>query len=113
MKKLLALLITTSVFAQIESENVTFMNAMNRAMTRMDEAMSSAPMNGDPDDDFATMMIPHHQGAIEMAKVELKFGKDPVLCRLAQEILVDQQSEIDAMRLWLEKNAAHRAKKGE
>jgi uncharacterized protein (DUF305 family) len=55
------------------------------------------------DHDFAAMMIPHHQGAIDMAKAELSYGKDPVMRRLAQEILVDQQSEIDAMRLWLSK----------
>jgi len=51
------------------------------------------------------MMIPHHRGAIDMAKSELLYGKDPVMRRLAQEILVDQQSEIDAMDLWLKKHA--------
>ena len=60
-------------------------------------------MNGNVDHDFATMMIPHHEGAIEMAKAELIYGKDPVMRRLAQEILVDQKSEIDAMNLWLAK----------
>jgi len=65
--------------------------------------MAAAPMNGNPDHDFAAMMIPHHQGAIDMAKAELSYGKDPAMRRLAQEILVDQQSEIDAMRLWLSK----------
>src|SRR6266404_3476173 len=72
---------------------------------RMDRQMASAPMNGDVDHDFAAMMIPHHQGAIDMAKAELIYGKDPVMRRLAQEILIDQQSEIDAMQLWLEKTA--------
>jgi hypothetical protein len=48
-------------------------------------------------------MIPHHQGAIEMAKVELQFGVDPVLRRLAQEIIVTQKSEIDVMNLALKK----------
>jgi uncharacterized protein (DUF305 family) len=52
------------------------------------------------------MMMPHHQGAIDMAKVELTYGKEPVMRRLAQEIIVDQQSEIDAMQLWLTKNSA-------
>lgn len=46
-----------------------------------------------------------------MAKAELSYGKDPVMRRLAQEILVDQQSEIDVMQLWLNKNAAGDAKK--
>jgi uncharacterized protein (DUF305 family) len=44
------------------------------------------------------MMMPHHQGAIEMAKVELQFGADPRLRRLAQEIIITQQSEIDVMK---------------
>jgi uncharacterized protein (DUF305 family) len=57
------------------------------------------------------MMIPHHQGAIDMAKAELIYGKAPVMRRLAQEILVDQQSEIDVMQLWLRKTAEHNSKK--
>ena len=73
--------------------------------------MADAPMNGDVDHDFATMMMPHHQGAIDMAKAELRYGKDPVMRRLAQEILVDQQSEIDAMQLWLTKSALNNVKK--
>jgi uncharacterized protein (DUF305 family) len=51
-------------------------------------------------------MIPHHDGAIEMAKDELLYGKDPTMRRMAQEILVDQQSEIDAMNLWLSRQAS-------
>jgi uncharacterized protein (DUF305 family) len=57
------------------------------------------------------MMIPHHRGAIDMAKAELIHGKDPVMRRLAQEILVDQQSEIDVMRLWLGKTTAGKLQK--
>ena len=72
--------------------------------------MAAALMNGNVDHDFATMMIPHHQGAIDMAKAELNYGKDPVMRRLAQEIIVDQKSEIDAMQLWLTKNLAARKK---
>jgi uncharacterized protein (DUF305 family) len=63
--------------------------------------MVSAPMTGDPDHDFAAMMIPHHQAAIDMAKVELLYGKDPVLRRLAQEIIVTQEQEIEVMRMRL------------
>jgi uncharacterized protein (DUF305 family) len=82
---------------------VRFMHAMNESMDRMDRGMKSAPMNGVVDRDFCTMMIPHHQGAIDMAKAELLYGKDPVIRRLAEEIIVDQQSEIQAMQLWLSK----------
>jgi uncharacterized protein (DUF305 family) len=88
-----------------------FMQAMDASMQRMDRQMVSAPMNGNVDHDFAAMMIPHHQGAIDMAKAELIYGKDPVMRRRAQEILVDQQSEIDAMQLWLRKTAEQNSKK--
>ena len=81
------------------------MQEMKGSMERMDRHMATAPMNGNADHDFASMMIPHHQGAIDMAKAELIYGKDPVMRRLAQEILVDQQSEIDAMQLWLGKKS--------
>ena len=88
------------------------MQQMNgESMERMDRQMATAPMNGNADHEFAAMMIPHHQGAIDMAKAELTYGKDPVMRRLAQEILVDQQSEIDAMRLWLGKTAASNSQK--
>jgi uncharacterized protein (DUF305 family) len=80
-----------------------FMKDMDVAMKRMDHDMGAAPMNGNVDHDFAAMMIPHYQGAIDMAKGELSYGKDPVMRRLAEEIIVDQKSEIDVMNLWLKK----------
>ncbi len=80
----------------------SFDGLMAGADSRMMQAMQAAPRNGQPDHDFASMMIPHHQGAIEMAKVELLYGKDPVLRRIAQEIIVTQQQEIVVMRLQLE-----------
>jgi uncharacterized protein (DUF305 family) len=89
--------------AQMEPHAMGFMQFMNESMDRMDKGMKSAPMNGDVDHDFATMMMPHHQGAIDMAKAELAYGKDPLMRRLAEEIIVDQQSEIQAMQLWLSK----------
>jgi len=70
------------------------------ASARMHAAMA-VPFTGDPDRDFARMMIPHHQGAIDMAVAELRYGKDKRLRRLAQEIIVDQQQEIAAMHLAL------------
>jgi len=74
---------------------------MDEAMAIMDNGMSRAPMTGDPDHDFAAMMIPHHQGAVDMAKAELLYGKDPVLRRLAQEIIVTQEQEINIMTMRL------------
>jgi uncharacterized protein (DUF305 family) len=79
---------------------------MDASMKVMDHDMATAPMTGDADHDFASMMVPHHQGAIDMAKAELLYGKDPTLRRLAQEIIADQKSEIDLMNLWLKKHAA-------
>ncbi len=105
------LLIAAAAAAQMTPYNAGFMQAMNASMKQMDRDMAEAPMNGDVDHDFATMMMPHHQGAIDMAKAELRYGKDPVMRRLAQEILVDQQSEIDAMQLWLTKSALNNVKK--
>ena len=97
--------------AEIQSTGAQFMQQMNGSMARMDGQMAKAPMNGNVDHDFASMMIPHHQGAINMAKAELVYGKDPVMRRLAQEILIDQQSEIDAMRLWLGKTTSRNPQK--
>ena len=73
---------------------------MDEAVKRMHADMH-VPTTGDPDRDFARMMIPHHQGAIDMALVELRYGKDPRLRRLAQEIIVTQQQEIAVMHLAL------------
>jgi uncharacterized protein (DUF305 family) len=92
--------------AQMRPSVVEFDHAMQLSMSRMDSGMKAAPMNGNIDHDFAAMMIPHHQGAIDMAKAELIYGKDPVMRRLAKEIIVDQQSEIEVMQLWLSKKSA-------
>jgi hypothetical protein len=89
-----------------KGQDATLVHAMHESMMRMHAQIDAAETNGNPDRDFASMMIPHHQGAIDMAKAELLYGKDPVIRRLAQEIMVDQQSEIDAMKLWLGKMAA-------
>jgi uncharacterized protein (DUF305 family) len=75
-----------------------FAQDMNSAMKRMMDAMHARP-SGDVDRDFTTVMIPHHQGAIDMAVAELRYGMNPRLKRIAQEIIVDQQQEIAAMRL--------------
>jgi len=97
--------------AQMDSGATSFMHIMDESMKHMDADMNSAPMNGNDDHDFATMMMPHHQGAIDMAKAELIYGKDPVMRRLAEEIIVDQQSEIQAMQLWLSKQTSQSSTK--
>src|SRR5258706_8434692 len=85
----LGLLIAVTAAAQMLPPATKFMQAMDASMKHMDRDMSAAPMNGNVDHDFATMMMPHHQGAIDMAEAELSYGRDPVMRRLAQEIIVD------------------------
>jgi hypothetical protein len=70
--------------------------AMNKMMTNMD-----VKPTGNVDADFSAMMIPHHQGAIDMALAELRYGKNEQLRRIAQEIIVEQQQEIIAMHMAL------------
>ena len=77
-----------------------FLEENEMAMTKMMDGMDAKP-SGDVDKDFVAMMIPHHQGAIDMAQAELRHGKNEQLRRIAQEIIVEQQQEIVAMRIAL------------
>ena len=77
-----------------------FLADNSAAMDKMMAGMEIKP-TGDVDVDFSAMMIPHHQGAIEMALAELRYGKNEKLRRIAQEIIVEQQQEIIAMHLAL------------
>ena len=70
-------------------------------MKRMHAEMSAVRPSGDSDLDFVRLMLPHHEAAIDMARAQLKYGQDPRMRRLAQEIITDQQSEIELMKLWL------------
>ncbi|WP_433996169.1 DUF305 domain-containing protein [Bradyrhizobium lablabi] len=75
-----------------------FLSENDAAMNKMMADMVIKP-TGDVDRDFVAMMVPHHQGAIDMAKSVLRYGRNEQLRRLAQEIVVTQQQEIAAMRL--------------
>jgi hypothetical protein len=77
-----------------------FLAESSAAMDKMMAGMDVTP-TGDVDADFAAMMIPHHQGAIDMAIGYLRYGQNEQLRRIAQEIIVDQQQEIAAMHLAL------------
>jgi uncharacterized protein (DUF305 family) len=75
-----------------------------QANMRMHAAMD-IEYTGNPDVDFARSMIPHHQGAIDMANVMLQYGEDPELRQLAEEVIAAQQAEIAFLTAWLERNA--------
>ena len=85
-----------------------FLAENETAMNKMMDGMAAKP-TGDVDRDFVAMMTPHHQGAIDMAVIELRYGKNEQLRRIAQEIVVDQMQEIAAMKLALGEPAADTA----
>ena len=91
---------TAASAAAAEADEAPFLAENGTAMDKMMAGMEIKP-SGDVDADFSAMMIPHHQGAIDMALAELRYGKNEQLRRIAQEIIVDQQQEIAAMRLAL------------
>ncbi len=75
-----------------------FAKAMRAGMQRMMSEMHAAGDSGNPDADFLAMMIPHHEGAVEMARLALIHGRGPATRRLAEEIVASQPTEIAAMK---------------
>lgn len=75
-----------------------FVREMHAGMKKMMDDMHAPGYTGNPDVDFLAMMIPHHEGAVEMARLVLIHGKDPLTRRLAEEIIASQTAEIMAMR---------------
>jgi uncharacterized protein (DUF305 family) len=78
--------------------NARFEHQMHEAMATMTRAMATLPTTGDPDRDFLAMMVAHHEGAVEMARLALVHGRDPLVRRLAEEIIASQQAEIVSMK---------------
>lgn len=78
--------------------------AFAKAHQNMMASMQAMPPTGDADKDFVMMMMPHHQGAIDMAKIELQYGKDKELRAMAEQIIKAQEKEIAEMKKW---QAAH------
>lgn len=81
-----------------------FAALMADAMAVMDDGMARAVMTGQPEHDFVTMMLPHHQGAVDMAKALLLTTTDPAMRNMAQGILAEQQIEIQLMQQWLKQH---------
>lgn len=77
--------------------------AFAEANAKMHKDMA-VPLTGNADVDFVQGMIPHHQGAIDMAKIVLEHGKDPEIRKLAEEVIAAQEGEIAMMKAWLAKN---------
>lgn len=75
-----------------------FETGMNTGMTRMMNDMHAPGYTGRPDYDFLAMMIPHHEGAVEMARLVLIHGQDPMVRQLAEDIIAGQTVEIAAMQ---------------
>ncbi|WP_372647131.1 DUF305 domain-containing protein [Hyphomicrobium sp.] len=86
------------------AETAPSSKAFEAANQKMHKDMTMS-FTGDADVDFVKGMIPHHQGAIDMAKVELQYGKDPEMRKLAEDIVKAQESEIAGMNAWLANHA--------
>ena len=78
--------------------------AFNGLMQRMHHGMQMS-YTGNADVDFVKLMIPHHQGAIDMAKVVVAFGKDPEVRKLAEAMIRAQEAEVTAMSIWFKANS--------
>lgn len=75
-----------------------FMQEMGAGMEKMMKDMHAPVYTGNPDVDFLAMMIPHHEGAVEMARLVLIHGTDPLVRKLAEDIISSQTSEIQTMK---------------
>jgi uncharacterized protein (DUF305 family) len=115
-----ALIVAAAIYGVMQNSNMSAMTSMNHSGMAASAADSDAtkayqaamdkmhmdmmkPPTGKPDLDFITGMIPHHQGAIDMAKAVLQYGKDPDIKTLAENVVKAQNGEITMMKDWLSK----------
>ena len=113
MKILTRLLVTVvassvvvSTMIQAQSSADPDWSELMASMDKMRMAMGAIKPSGNNDVDFVRLMLPHHQAAIDMAKTQLLYGKDPQMRGLAQKISTAQQSEIELMQRWLKQQPA-------
>ncbi|SFV29200.1 CopM family metallochaperone [Hyphomicrobium facile] len=76
-------------------------SALATAIYKMDEAIHALTYTGNPDVDFVANLIPHHQGALDMARAELEYGTDPKIRKLAEGIIKSQDKQIAEIQGWL------------
>ena len=101
------LVVAVAVWSQDHSSADASWVALMKNMETMHAAMTAVEPSENEDADFANLMLPHHQAAVDMARTELLYGNDPQMRRLAQEIITDQESEIQLMHLWLNRHGVH------
>ena len=111
LTRLLVTVVASSVVAstmiQAQSSADPDWPELMASMDKMRMAMGATKPSGNNDVDFVRLMLPHHQAAIDMAKTQLLYGKDPQMRGLAQNIITAQQSEIELMQRWLKQQPAN------
>src|SRR5262249_14949608 len=103
---LAAAAISFPLLALAQDDASAIKKAFMDAHEKMMREMGKETPRGDPDRDFATFMIPHHQGAVDMAKIELRYGNGPQLRALAEQIVRSQTQEIGELKTWLTNHPA-------
>jgi uncharacterized protein (DUF305 family) len=107
-KLLVIVALTTSAagaLAQNAQRGAESTKEFKAADMNMMKGMEAVPYTGNPDVDFRTHMIPHHEGAIAMAKVALKNANDAETKRMAQQIIDQQEKQVADMQVWLKKHS--------
>lgn len=95
------LMVLSTGDVRAQQNHKDFVSPYEAPMKAMHDSMGAIPLTGDADRDFAALMITHHQGAIDMAKIEKASGRNPELTAMADAIIATQTQEIERLRRWL------------
>lgn len=102
LSKIFALMLFGCVSSQLMAADMSPMqHEYMTSMSHMQKSMDSSMMEKNPDVAFAKGMLAHHEGAVDMANIQLKYGKDPEMRALAESVIKSQTPEIQQMRRWL------------